>query len=49
MFGAEFGLFGERLPRARYVPPEASYLAWVDCAELDSKTNRLKRAASAAS
>ena len=33
---AEFGrLLGERLPRARYVPPEASYLAWVDCAELD--------------
>jgi cystathionine beta-lyase len=33
---AEFGrLLGERLPRARYLPPEASYLAWVDCAELD--------------
>ena len=33
---AEFGrLLGERLPGARYVPPEASYLAWVDCAELD--------------
>ena len=33
---AEFGrLLGERLPRARYVPPEASYLAWVDCSELD--------------
>jgi cysteine-S-conjugate beta-lyase len=33
---AEFGrLLGERLPRARYIPPEASYLAWVDCAELD--------------
>jgi cystathionine beta-lyase len=33
---AEFGrLLTERLPRARYVPPEASYLAWVDCAELD--------------
>jgi cystathionine beta-lyase len=33
---AEFGrLLAERLPRARYVPPEASYLAWVDCAGLD--------------
>jgi cysteine-S-conjugate beta-lyase len=33
---AEFGrLLGERLPGARYVPPEASYLAWVDCAPLD--------------
>ena len=33
---AEFGrLLGQRLPQARYVPPEASYLAWVDCAELD--------------
>ena len=21
----------DRLPQARYVPPEASYLAWVDC------------------
>ena len=32
---AEFGrLLGERLPQARYTPPEASYLAWVDCAEL---------------
>ena len=32
---AEFGrLLGERLPRARYVPPEASYLAWVDCSRL---------------
>jgi cystathionine beta-lyase len=32
---AEFGrLLGERLPGARYVPPEASYLAWVDCATL---------------
>ena len=31
----EFGrLLGERLPQARYVPPEASYLAWVDCARL---------------
>jgi cystathionine beta-lyase len=33
---AEFGrLLGQRLPRARYVPPEASYLAWVDCSALD--------------
>jgi cysteine-S-conjugate beta-lyase len=33
---AEFGrLLGERLPGARYVPPEASYLAWVDCSALD--------------
>jgi cysteine-S-conjugate beta-lyase len=33
---AEFGrLLGERLPAARYVPPEASYLAWVDCSALD--------------
>lgn len=32
---AEFGrLLGERLPGAAYVPPEASYLAWVDCAAL---------------
>jgi cystathionine beta-lyase len=32
---AEFGrLLAERLPQARYTPPEASYLAWVDCAEL---------------
>ena len=31
----EFGrLLGERLPGARYAPPEASYLAWVDCAGL---------------
>jgi len=27
-------LLGERLPGARYVPPEASFLAWVDCAGL---------------
>src|SRR6266536_2843566 len=27
-------LLGERLPRAAYTPPEASYLAWVDCAGL---------------
>jgi cysteine-S-conjugate beta-lyase len=33
---AEFGrLLGERLPTARYVPPEASYLAWVDCSALN--------------
>ena len=33
---AEFGrLLRQRLPQARYVPPEASYLAWVDCAGLD--------------
>ena len=32
---AEFGrLLGERLPGAGYLPPEASYLAWVDCARL---------------
>jgi cysteine-S-conjugate beta-lyase len=32
---AEFGrLLAERIPAARYVPPEASYLAWVDCAAL---------------
>ena len=38
---AEFGrLLAERLPRARYVPPEASYLAWVDCAELDLGPSR---------
>jgi cysteine-S-conjugate beta-lyase len=31
----EFGrLLRERLPEAGYVPPEASYLAWVDCARL---------------
>jgi cysteine-S-conjugate beta-lyase len=32
---AEFGkLLAERLPGAGYVPPEASFLAWVDCAGL---------------
>lgn len=32
---AEFGrLLAERLPGAAYVPPEASYLAWVDCTAL---------------
>jgi len=32
---AEFGrLLERRLPEAGYVPPEASYLAWVDCARL---------------
>ena len=31
----EFGrLLSERLPEAGYTPPEASYLAWVDCARL---------------
>ena len=31
----EFGrLLGQRLPEAGYIPPEASYLAWVDCARL---------------
>jgi cystathionine beta-lyase len=31
----EFGrLLKERLPEAGYVPPEASYLAWVDCSRL---------------
>ena len=31
----EFGrLLGQRLPKAGYIPPEASYLAWVDCARL---------------
>ena len=31
----EFGrLLGQRLPEAGYVPPEASFLAWVDCARL---------------
>jgi cysteine-S-conjugate beta-lyase len=31
----EFGrLLGERLPGAAYMPPEASYLAWVDCTGL---------------
>ena len=33
---AEFGrLLRERLPEAGYVPPEASYLAWVDCTRLN--------------
>jgi cystathionine beta-lyase len=27
-------LLAERLPKAGYVPPEAGYLAWVDCSEL---------------
>jgi cystathionine beta-lyase len=32
----EFGrLLADRLPGARYIQPEASYLAWVDCAALD--------------
>jgi cystathionine beta-lyase len=32
---AEFGrLLAERLPGTAYVPPEASYLAWVDCSAL---------------
>jgi cysteine-S-conjugate beta-lyase len=32
---AEFGrLLARRLPGAGYVPPEASYLAWVDCSGL---------------
>jgi cysteine-S-conjugate beta-lyase len=32
---SEFGrLLGQRLPSAVYVPPEASYLAWVDCTSL---------------
>jgi cysteine-S-conjugate beta-lyase len=31
----EFGrLLSERLPEAGYAPPEASYLAWVDCTRL---------------
>jgi cystathionine beta-lyase len=31
----EFGrLLRQRLPEAGYVPPEASFLAWVDCAQL---------------
>jgi cystathionine beta-lyase len=31
----EFGrLLKQRLPEAGYVPPEASYLAWVDCSRL---------------
>jgi len=31
----EFGrLLGQRLPGARYLAPEASYLAWVDCSAL---------------
>lgn len=28
-------LLAERLPAVRYVPPEASYLAWLDCAGLE--------------
>jgi cysteine-S-conjugate beta-lyase len=32
----EFGrLLERRLPQAGYTPPEASYLAWVDCSALD--------------
>ena len=32
---SEFGrLLGQRLPGARYLAPEASYLAWVDCSAL---------------
>ncbi len=27
-------LLGERLPAVRYVPPEASFLAWLDCGSL---------------
>jgi cystathionine beta-lyase len=29
------GLLAERLPEIRYRPPEASYLAWLDCTGLD--------------
>jgi cysteine-S-conjugate beta-lyase len=28
------GLLAERLPGARYQPPQASFLAWIDCREL---------------
>lgn len=28
-------LLADRLPEIRYVPPEATYLAWLDCRELD--------------
>ncbi len=28
------GLLAEHLPKARYSPPEAGYLAWIDCREL---------------
>lgn len=28
-------LLAERLPRVRYTPPEGTYLAWLDCRELD--------------
>jgi len=28
------GLLGEHLPQVRYVPPEASFLAWLDCRAL---------------
>jgi cysteine-S-conjugate beta-lyase len=28
-------LLTERLPRVRYVPPQAGYLAWLDCADLE--------------
>ena len=28
------GLLSRRLPRVRYTPPEASYLAWLDCRDL---------------
>lgn len=29
------GLLAEHLPRARYVPPQATYLAWIDLREYD--------------
>ena len=33
---SEFGkLLADRLPLAAYIPPEAGYLAWVDCSQLD--------------
>lgn len=28
------GLLNEHVPGARYVPPQASYLAWIDCTDL---------------
>ncbi len=31
-------LLGERLPQVRYTPPEATYLAWLDCRALDLPT-----------
>src|SRR5690606_35054630 len=36
-------LLGEHLPQARYLPPQASYLAWIDLTALGWGENPAKR------